>query len=313
MDLSVIIPIYNEEGNINLLVERLQPVLKGLKLEYELLFINDGSKDQSLALIKELATTNSEIRYIDFSRNFGHQIAVSAGLDHCRGKAVVIMDADLQDPPEVIPELYEQYKAGYEVVYAKRKTREGETWFKLWTAKRFYRFLQRITEVDIPLDTGDFRLIDRRIVEELRKMPERNKYLRGQIAWIGFSQTAVEFERHERNAGKTGYPFKKLMGLALDGITGFSNLPLRMVTYFGFIVTVFAFLVTIYVLYSRYMLEEYPHGWSSLMISVLFIGGVQMIAVGIIGEYLSRVIANVRKRPLYVIRDTNLSGNLPAD
>ena len=313
MDLSVIIPIYNEEGNINLLVERLQPVLQGLKLEYELLFVNDGSKDHSLALIKELAASNSEIRYIDFSRNFGHQIAVSAGLDHCRGKAVVIMDADLQDPPEVIPELYERYKAGYEVVYAKRKTREGETWFKLWTAKRFYRFLQRITEVDIPLDTGDFRLIDRRIVEELRKMPERNKYLRGQIAWIGFSQTAVEFERHERNAGKTGYPFKKLMGLALDGITGFSNLPLRMVTYFGFIVTVFAFLVTIYVLYSRYILEEYPHGWSSLMISVLFIGGVQMIAVGIIGEYLSRVIANVRKRPLYVIRDTNLSGNFPAD
>jgi dolichol-phosphate mannosyltransferase len=306
-DISVIVPIYNEEGNIPLLYQRLIGVLQGMGLHYELIFVNDGSRDRSMEMIHDLAQKDSRVKYIDFSRNFGHQVAVSAGLDHARGEAVVIIDADLQDPPELIRELYEKYKSGYEVVYARRRRRDGESWFKRTTARMFYRTLARITSIDIPLDTGDFRIIDHKVAEVLRNMPEKSKFLRGQISWIGFRQTSVEFDRQERHAGKTGYSLRKMMGLALDGITGFSNLPLKFVTYFGLMVTAFAFVVAVYVLYSRFVLRDYAEGWSSLMITVLFIGGVQMIAIGIIGEYLSRINANVRNRPLYVIRESNFS------
>ena len=306
-DLSVVIPIYNEEGNIPLLHERLTRTLEEMKVGYEFIFINDGSRDRSVELLRELAQKDSHVKYIDFSRNFGHQIAVSAGLDHSRGEAVVIMDADLQDPPELLAEMYRKYKEGFEVVYARRRSRHGESWFKKITARAFYRLLSSLSSVDIPLDTGDFRIIDHKVVEALRKMPEKSKFLRGQISWIGFRQTFLEYDRQERHAGETNYPFRKMLSLALDGITGFSDVPLRFVTYFGLIATGFAFLGTLYVLYSRFVLRDFVEGWASLMITVLFIGGVQMIAIGIIGEYLSRIHANVRNRPLYIIRDSNFS------
>ncbi|MCB9284895.1 MAG: glycosyltransferase [Lewinellaceae bacterium] len=304
-DLSVVIPIYNEEGNIPLLYQRLTTTLEGMNIFYELIFVNDGSRDRSMQLIRELASKDARVKFIDFSRNFGHQVALSAGLDHTQGEAVVMMDADLQDPPELLAELYQKYKEGFEVVYARRRSRQGETYFKKSATLVFYRLLARMSSIEIPLDTGDFRIIDHKVVEMLRRMPEKIKYLRGQISWIGFRQTSIEYDRPERYAGETGYSFRKLMGLALDGITGFSDVPLKIVTYFGLIVTAFAFVTTIYVLYSWFSQSDLVQGWSSLMITVLFIGGVQMIAIGIIGEYLSRIHSNVRNRPLYVIRDSN--------
>ena len=305
-DLSVVVPIYNEEENIDLLHQRLRAVLEGMRVSWEMIFVNDGSRDRSLEMIRALAEEHAEIKYIDFSRNFGHQIAVTAGLDHAAGLALVIIDADLQDPPELIPELYEKLRSGYEVVYARRKKRAGETVFKTWTARMFYRILRNLTSVDIPVDTGDFRIIDRKIVEVLRRMPEQNKFLRGQISWIGFRQTFIEYERAERHGGETGYTVRKMMRFALDGITGFSDVPLKIVTYFGFIVTFFAFVVLGYVIYSRFILQDYVQGWASLMLTILFIGGIQMIGIGIIGEYLSRMNNNLRNRPLYIVRDTNI-------
>ncbi len=312
MDLSVIIPIYNEEANIGLLYNRLKGVLDGLPVEsYEMVFINDGSRDASLALIKGLAVTDSNVRYIDFSRNFGHQVAVTAGLDACVGNAIVIIDADLQDPPELIGDLYAKHKEGYQVVYAQRRSRQGESFFKKFTAKMFYRILARITSVNIPVDTGDFRLIDRVIVNILKEMPEQQKYLRGQIAWIGFNQIAVEYDRDERNAGETGYTFKKMVRLALDGLTGFSNFPLRFATLAGFFVSGIAFLLIIYALISFFFFTKTTQpGWTSMMISVLFIGGIQLIGIGIIGEYIGRISSNVRNRPLYIVKDTNISSRL---
>ena len=306
MDITVIIPVYNEEDNINMLHERLKSVLEQLTEKYEMIFINDGSKDNSMPMIRALSKKFPEVRYIDFSRNFGHQVAVTAGLDKANGDAVVIIDADLQDPPELIIDMYKKMDEGFQVVYAKRKQRKGESLFKLWTAKVFYRILSKITSISIPVDTGDFRIMDRKIVDILKEMPEKNKYLRGQISWIGFNQTYVEYERQQRQAGETGYTFQKMLRFALDGITGFSDLPLKIVTYFGFIVSIFAFLVMLYALYSRFIIKEYEPGWASLMVVILFIGGIQMIAVGIIGEYLSRMNNNIRNRPLYIIRDTNL-------
>ncbi len=305
-NISVIIPVYNEEDNIQPLYERLRSVMQKMGVSYELIFVNDGSQDKTIRLVKALAYKTNEVKYIDFSRNFGHQIAVTAGLDKANGDAIVIIDADLQDPPELIAEMYEKMKEGYEVVYAKRKKRSGESVMKLWTASMFYRILARITSISIPVDTGDFRIMDKKIVEILRQMPEKNKFLRGQISWIGFNQTFIEYEREERQAGETGYTYGKMMRFALDGITAFSDIPLKVVTYFGFIVSFIAFLISLYALYSRFILRDYVQGWTSLMISVLFIGGIQMIAIGIIGEYMSRMNSNIRNRPLYIIRDTNL-------
>ena len=299
-------PVYNEEENVQNLYQRLSSVMHDLKVSYELIFVNDGSRDNSLALVKLLAKKHAEVKYIDFSRNFGHQIAVTAGLDKTKGNTIVIIDADLQDPPELIGEMYEKWKEGYEVVYAKRKTREGESFLKLWTAKVFYRILGKLTSISIPVDTGDFRLIDKKIVEVLREMPEKNKFLRGQISWIGFNQTFVSYERQKRQGGATGYTYRKMLRFALDGITAFSDVPLKVVTYFGFIVSIFSFLVAIYALYSKFILEDYVQGWTSLIITILFLGGIQMIAIGIIGEYLSRMNHNIRNRPLYIIRESNI-------
>ncbi|MFK7968820.1 MAG: glycosyltransferase family 2 protein [Bacteroidia bacterium] len=307
IDLSVIIPIYNEEGNIKLLHERLTEVVQQMPIDsYEFIFVNDGSRDTSMALLMELAQRDEHVKYIDFSRNFGHQIAVSAGLDATRGEAVVIIDADLQDPPELILEMYTKYKEGFEVVYAKRRKRQGESFFKKITAKLFYRTLARITSLDIPLDTGDFRLMDHKIVNILNQMPEQNKFLRGQISWIGFNQTYVEYDRASRHAGSTGYPISKMLRFALDGITAFSDFPLRLATISGFVVSVIAFLLMIYALVSRLVWQDYQPGWASQMIAMLFIGGIQLLSIGVIGEYVNRIAANVRNRPLYVVRDSNV-------
>ncbi len=306
VELSVIIPVFNEQEIIPQLYSRLSAAVESITPNYELLFVNDGSKDATLFRLIELTEKDKRVKFINFSRNFGHQIAVTAGLDYCTGKAVVIIDGDLQDPPELIPELYNKYKEGFEVVYAKRKKRKGETLFKRVTAKLFYRLLKRITSVDIPVDVGDFRLIDRKIVDYLKMMPEQNKYLRGQIAWLGFRQTFVEFERDSRTTGKTGYPLSKMIKFALDGITGFSNAPLRLVTNLGLFISLVAFLVILYALYSHYFLHETITGWTSLIISSMFIGGIQLLSVGIIGEYISRINTNVRNRPLYIVEKTNI-------
>lgn len=304
--LSIVIPVYNEEANLRVLYERVKNSIKQLSLEHEIIFVNDGSADNSLNIIKDISQADLSVKYISFSRNFGHQIAVSAGLDKCCGGSVVIIDADLQDPPELIPELYKKLNGGYEVVYAKRRNRQGERFLKKFTGKLFYRLLARITSIDIPLDTGDFRIMDKKVVEILRQMPEREKFIRGQIAWIGFHQTFIEYDRDPRYAGKTGYSYGKMFRLALDGITSFSNFPLKFATIAGFVVSGISFLLMLYALYSRYILERYQPGWTSLMLSVLFIGGIQLVGIGIIGEYIGRMSANIRNRPLYVVRETNI-------
>ena len=307
VDISVVIPVYNEEANIAALYDRLRSVLDAMSVSYELIFVNDGSRDRSLNLLLALAARDKRLVYIDLSRNFGHQVAVTAGLDAARGDAVVIIDADLQDPPELIPRLYDKLPDGYEVVYAKRRSRRGESLAKKLTARLFYRILTAITRISIPVDTGDFRIISRKVVEGLKRMPEQHKFLRGQISWIGYQQTFVEYDRAERAGGGTGYTYRKMIRLALDGITGFSDAPLKAATLSGFAVSGVAFLVMLYTLYARFITRDYEPGWASLMMSILFLGGVQLIAVGIIGEYIARLSANVRQRPLYIVSDTNIT------
>jgi glycosyltransferase involved in cell wall biosynthesis len=306
MELSIVIPIFNEEANIDILYKRLSTVLSGITSHYEMIFINDGSKDRSLEKIKVFASEDNKIKFIDFSRNFGHQIAVTAGLDKSIGKAVVIIDADLQDPPEIIFDLYTKMKEGYQVVYAKRKKRQGESFMKRTTAKLFYRLLAKITSVDIPVDTGDFRIIERKVVDELKKMPEQQKFLRGQISWVGFNQTFIEYDRDERQHGKTGYTYKKMIKLALDGITSFSEFPLKVASMTGFVFSGISFLLILYALYGRFVLNTNQPGWTSLMLSVSFIGGIQLLCIGIIGEYIGRIGANIRNRPLYIINESNI-------
>lgn len=309
IQLSVIIPIYNEEENIFLLFDRLSSVINKLDVTKEFIFINDGSSDNSAYLIKALAEKHPFVKYIFFSRNFGHQAAVSAGIDKAKGDRIVIIDADLQDPPELISAMSQKMDEGFEVVYAKRKSREGESFFKKITAKIFYRILKKITSVNIPLDTGDFRIIDRKIADVLKQMPEQEKFLRGQIAWAGFRQTYVEYNRDERHAGKTGYTFSKMLKLAINGITSFSDFPLKFATISGFFVAGISFLLMLYALYSRFISKVYVPGWASLMLTVLFIGGIQLISIGIIGEYISRMASNIKNRPLYIIGETNLENN----
>lgn len=305
-DLSVIVPVHNEEKNIGEMHRRLSETLQSMGLSYELIFVNDGSRDRSLTILKGLAQTDANIRFLSFSRNFGHQVAVTAGLDHCKGQAAVIIDGDLQDPPELIRELYDKHKEGFEVVYARRKRRKGESWLKRATAKWFYRVLSRITSIEIPVDTGDFRIIDRKIIEVLRQMPEQQKFLRGQISWAGFRQTWIEYDRDERHAGKTSYTYRKMIRFALDGITSFSDFPLKFATIAGFVVSGIAFLLILYTLISFFFFDNNEPGWASLMVSVMFVGGIQLIGIGIIGEYIARLSANVRNRPLYVVSESNL-------
>ncbi len=306
-DISVLVPIYNEEKILPELYTRIRETLISISENYEIIFVNDGSTDNSILEILKLSEQDKNVFYINFSRNFGHQIAVTAGIDSCRGKSVVIIDGDLQDPPELIKELYDKHKEGYDVVYAKRRKREGETWFKRVSAKYFYKILKNITLIDIPVDVGDYRIISSKVVEYLRLMPEQNKFLRGQIAWLGFKQTEVLFNRDERKFGKTAYTLNKMLSFAIDGIAAFSDVPLKLVTKLGFFISLFSFIIIIYALISNFILKSTISGWTSLIISFTFIGGIQLFSIGIIGEYISRINNNVRNRPLYIIQETNIN------
>ncbi len=305
IDISVVIPVYNEEMNIGKLHSRLVNTMSTMQLNYEIIYVNDGSKDNSLNILKMLAAAESHTKFIDFSRNFGHQLAITAGIEHANGIYIVAMDGDGQDPPELIPEMYSRANEGFEVVYARRRKREGESFLKKLTAKLFYRLLRRITSIEIPVDTGDFRIIHQKIQRILKKMPEQHKYIRGQISWIGYNQTYVEYDREERMGGETKFTYRKMIRFALDGISSFSVWPLKVATLSGFLVSTIAFILIIYSLYEKFFGVTQP-GWTSLHISVLFIGGIQLIGIGILGEYLGRVSENVKNRPHYIIRETNL-------
>lgn len=309
IELSVVVPVFNEEQIIETLVERMTAAASSITIDYEIIFVNDGSRDSSLLKLKDACANNPQLHFISFSRNFGHQVAISAGMDHAKGNAIVTIDGDLQDPPELMTQMYAEYKNGSKVVYAKRTVRKGETWFKLFTAKMFYRTLARIVSFEIPVDVGDYRLISRDVLEYVKRMNEYDKYLRGQIAWLGFKSSFVEYERDERQFGVTNYPFKKMMRLAFNGITAFSDSPLKLATKFGFIVCGISFIIILYALYSYFWGETTVPGWASTIISITFLGGVQLLSLGIIGEYISRIINNVRKRPLYVIDQTDIGPN----
>jgi dolichol-phosphate mannosyltransferase len=305
IQLSVVVPLFNEEDNVNALFDRIQKVLGEMDLTTELIFVNDGSKDKTLAKVFIIAQEHKWVKYIDFSRNFGHQLAIFAGIERANGNYIVVMDGDGQDPPECIPELYEKALSGYEVVYAKRRKRKGENFMKKFTAKVFYRILARITQIEIPVDTGDFRIIHRKIRDILVTMPEQHKYIRGQISWIGFNQTFMEYDRDERMHGETKFTYKKMMRFALDGISSFSTWPLKVATITGFVVSGASFLLIMYSLYQKFF-GYTERGWTSMQISILFLGGIQLIGIGILGEYLGRVSDNVKNRPHYIIRNTNL-------
>lgn len=280
--------------------------MNGVGDPWELVLINDGSRDGSAEALDALYERNPEhVRVVHFARNFGHQIAVTAGMDAAAGQAVVLIDADLQDPPEVIPELIAKWREGYEVVYAVRAQREGESWFKLMTAKVFYRVLYNITDVSIPVDTGDFRLMDRKVVDAVKSMPEHTRFIRGMVSWVGFKQTGVEYARAQRHTGETKYPFKKMLRFAWDGITGFSYFPLQLATYLGFLIAGLSLLGILVVIYLRAFTEVEPlEGQATTLVTVLFLGGVQLISLGIIGEYLGRIYNEVKQRPLYIVRST---------
>jgi dolichol-phosphate mannosyltransferase len=300
---SIIIPVFNEEGNVPVLYERLSVVFNKIGHNYEMLFVNDGSTDRSMPLLRALVKQDSQVKIIDFSRNFGHQQAVTAGLDHCQGDCAVIIDADLQDPPELIIELVKKWESGYQVIYAQRLKRKGEHFLKVATSKIFYRILKRLANVDIPLDTGDFRLIDRKVIDNLKAMPERNRFIRGMVSWIGFRQTSVSYVREERLSGKTKYPLFKMIKFALTGLTSFSLVPLQLASYFGFLVSGVSFLIGLYTLYLKFFTTQTIPGWTSLMIVLLFLGGIQLITLGIIGEYIGRISDEVKQRPTYIIKD----------
>jgi len=299
--ISLIIPIWNEEPVIPELYRRVLAVMAQIGEPWELICVNDGSHDRSLSLLIELSESDPHVKVIDFSRNFGHQIAITAGADFAEGDAVIVMDADLQDPPEVLLRMIEQWRAGYEVVYAKRAKREGETWFKLWSAKIFYRLLRNITDVEIPLDTGDFRLMDRRVVLAMRELREKHRFMRGLSSWVGFKQIGVEYERAERYAGETHYPLHKMVRLALTAITGFSYLPLQLATYLGFGLAGISLLAILVTIVLRLSGSEFFLGQATTLVSVLFLGGIQLIVLGIIGEYLGRIYDEVKGRPLYIV------------
>lgn len=300
--ISVVVPIFNEEGNIPEVYKRCSAVFDKSGETYEMIFVNDGSTDRSLAICKKLADGNRQVKIVSFSRNFGHQIAVTAGLDFAQGDAVVVIDTDLQDPPELIGEMVEKWKEGYQVVYAQRKKRKGETFFKKKTAYFFYRLMRFMTSTEIPPDTGDFRLMDKEVVEVLKKMRERNRFLRGMVSWVGFKQAGLQFERQRRLSGKTKYPLTKMIRFAVNGIVSFSDKPLRIASYLGLISSGIGLLMIFYGIYSKFFMPETTvSGWASVFIAVLFLGGVQLFTIGIIGEYISRIYEETKARPLYIV------------
>jgi len=300
---SVIVPLYNEELVIRETYKRLKNVMESIGEPYEIIFVNDGSTDNTKTIVTDICRSDSNVRLIDFSRNFGHQLAITAGMDNSCGQAIIVIDADLQDPPEVIQDMIRKWKEGYEVVYGKRLKRKGETVFKKVTAKLFYRFLNSITDVDIPLDVGDFRLIDRKVCDALKLLPERNRYVRGLISWLGFKQTGVGFVREERFAGETKYPLKKMIKFAMDAITSFSHRPLKIATYVGIIISLLSFIYLVIVIIQKLTTNTTVPGWASLTVINLFFNGVILITLGIIGEYIGRIYDETKGRPLYIIRE----------
>ena len=299
--ISIIAPVYNEEQALPILYERISETLEGIGESWELVLINDGSWDRSYEIMLELHEQDPRVHVINFSRNFGHQIAITAGADYARGGAVIIIDADLQDPPSVIADMIDKWSEGYEVVYAVRKERKGETRFKLWTASLFYRLINSITGVNIPLDTGDFRLMDRKVVDAMRRLREHHRFMRGLSVWVGFKQTGVEYVREERYAGETKYPLSKMLRFALDGITSFSYMPLQLATYFGFAIAGLSILAIILTIILRLSGSQAFFGQATTLVMVLFLGGIQLISLGIIGEYLGRIYEEVKNRPLYIV------------
>ncbi|MNM24102.1 hypothetical protein D3C81_345260 [compost metagenome] len=301
---SVVIPMYNEEQVISHTHKRLKQVMDNTGEPYELVFVNDGSRDRTAAIIQDIADNDPNVKLIDFSRNFGHQIAITAGMDYAEGDAVVVIDADLQDPPEVILEMIAKWKQGYEVVYAKRLKRHGETLFKKTTAKVFYRLLSSMTSVDIPTDTGDFRLIDSKVADVMRDLKEKNRYVRGLVSWVGFRQTSVEYVREERFAGETKYPLKKMIRFALDGITSFSHKPLKIASYLGFALSISSFIYLFVVLMQRLFTDRTVPGWASIVGVNLLFNGIVLMILGVIGEYIGRIYDESKGRPLYIVRQT---------
>jgi glycosyltransferase involved in cell wall biosynthesis len=314
MLISVIVPCYNEDQVIVETNRLLAATLAGLDgLDFEIVYVDDGSSDATADLLRTIQSEDKHARVIRLSRNFGHQLAVSAGLEHARGDAVVIIDADLQDPPEVIPEMVARWRDGYHVVYGMRTDRAGETAFKVWTAKLFYRFINRLSKVQLPLDVGDFRLLDRRVVDVLLSMPERDRFLRGMVSWIGFRQVAVMYHRAERRAGASKYPLFKMLQFAADGVLSFSLTPLRLALWVGFLSIGLAFAGILYALIIRLYTNDWVRGWTSIFTAVLFIGGAQLVTLGIIGEYIGRIYAEVKRRPLYVVEERLGFGNTASE
>jgi dolichol-phosphate mannosyltransferase len=301
--ISLIIPVYNEVEVLPTLYHRLTRVMEGLAEPYEILFVDDGSDDGSLALLRELRAGDARVKLLGLSRNFGHQIAITAGLDHSSGHAAVVLDADLQDPPEVIPQLVEQWRKGYDIVYAVRQKRHGEGVFKLATAAAFYRLLRRLTSTEIPVDAGDFRLMSRRAVDTLTSLRERSRFIRGLASWIGFRQTSVLYVRDMRYAGTTKFPLKKMVRFAFNGLLSFSSVPLQLASYLGFIVSCVSFVYIAYAVWLKLFTDRTILGWASVMVAVLFLGGVQLLCLGIVGEYIGRIYEEVKQRPLYIVEE----------
>lgn len=304
--ISVVIPVYFEEEVVNECYNRTKSVLEGLeKYEYEIIFVNDGSQDKTLEMLEEIAKDNKNVKVISFSRNFGHQAAVTCGLKYTTGDAVAIMDADMQDPPEVILDMIKLWEDGNEVIYAKRKTRKGETRFKLFTAKMFYKVLNGLSDVEIPKDTGDFRLADKKVIDVINSLPEHNKFLRGLFSWVGFKQIPFEYERKERFAGKTKYPLKKMLKLASDGITSFSTKPLKVLGALGIMSIIVSIILLIYAIISYvFRLNSLTPGWTSLMVTITFLGGMQLLSIWLISEYIGKIYDESKGRPEYIIDKT---------
>ncbi len=303
VELSIVVPVYNEEQNLDYLFERLEAVVHNLKMSYEIVCINDGSRDDTLKYLIAHHERNPQIKVINLARNFGKEIALTAGLDYTTGNAVVPIDADLQDPPELIGQLIEKWREGYDVVYATRRSRQGESWLKRFTASAFYNIIDRMSLVHVPANTGDFRLLDRRVVEALKHVPERTRFMKGLFAWVGFKQTSVLFDREARHKGKTTWNYWKLWNFALDGIFSFSFIPLKMWSYVGLVVSFMSLLYASFLIIRTIIQGVDVPGYASLMVAILFLGGIQLITLGIVGEYIGRVYEEVKGRPIYLIRD----------
>lgn len=304
LDYSIVVPVFNEETVLREFYNRLNRVIETLSGTFEVLFVNDGSEDTTETILRDFYQKDQRVKVINFSRNFGHQVAITAGIDLAQGHACIIMDADLQDPPEVIPRLIERWKAGYEVVFAVRTSREGERFFKLITANLFYVLLKKLARIEIPQNAGDFRLLDRKVIDALKLMPERNRFVRGLVSWVGFRQTKLFYERDARFAGETKSPFVKMLKFAVDGITSFSDIPLRLATWLGLLFSFASFLIMLWVIGAKLLSDRTVLGWASIMVTILLIGGVQLFTVGILGEYLARTFEEAKQRPLYLIRET---------